>query len=344
MRGVDQLAVLRIGLGALDDAAHHRDRGLRMLAGGGFGRQHDGVRAVVDGGGHVGGLGARGHGALDHGFQHLRGDDHRLAGAAAAAHGALLDRGHLFGRQFHAQVAARHHQRVGLGDDLVQPLDRRGLLQLGDDAGAVADPFAGLDDVLGPLHEGQRDPVGAQRQRRVQVAQVLGVSAEIGSTTPGTLTPLRSDSRPPTSTRVSALVASQASTRRRRRPSSSSSSAPGASAAKISGGAGRRARRCRGAGPGPGGSAGRAAIAPAPARRRPRAAWALQVGHHADGAAGLGLDLAQDGHADRVILGAAVAEVQPEHVHAGMEQAAEGIAVAAGRTQRGDDLGAAVAA
>ena len=153
MRGVDQLAVLRIGLGALDDAAHHRDRGLRMLAGGGFGRQHDGVRAVVDGGGHVGGLGARGHGALDHGFQHLRGDDHRLAGAAAAAHGALLDRGHLFGRQFHAQVAARHHQRVGLGDDLVQPLDRRGLLQLGDDAGAVADPFAGLDDVLGPLHE-----------------------------------------------------------------------------------------------------------------------------------------------------------------------------------------------
>ena len=71
---------------------------------------------------------------------------------------------------------------------------------------------------------------------------------------------------------------------------------------------------------------------------------ALQVGHHADGAAGLDLDLAQDGHADRVILGAAVAEVQPEHVHAGMEQAAEGVAVAAGRTQRGDDLGAAVAA
>ena len=343
MRGVDQLAVLRIGLGALDDAAHHRDRGLRMLAGGGFGRQHDGVRAVVDGGGHVGGLGARGHGALDHGFQHLRGDDHRLAGAAAAAHGALLDRGHLFGRQFHAQVAARHHQRVGLGDDLVQPLDRRGLLQLGDDAGAVADPFAGLDDVLGPLHEGQRDPVGAQRQRRVQVAQVLGVSAEIGSTTPGTLTPLRSDSRPPTSTRVSALVASQASTRRRRRPSSSSSSAPGASAAKISGGADAL------------GVAGARVQVQAealaglqlhrPLREGAHAQLgALQVGHHADGAAGLGLDLAQDGHADRVILGAAVAEVQPEHVHAGMEQAAEGIAVAAGRTQRGDDLGAAVAA
>ena len=81
---------------------------------------------------------------------------------------------------------------------------------------------------------GQRDPVGAQRQRRVQVAQVAGVSAEIGSTTPGTLTPLRSDSRPPTSTgyragRVAGVDA------QRERPSSSSSSAPGASAAKISG-------------------------------------------------------------------------------------------------------------
>ena len=189
---------------------------------------------------------------------------------------------------------------------------------------------------------GQRDPVGAQRQRRVQVAQVAGVSAEIGSTTPGTLTPLRSDSRPPTSTGYPRW-----SRRRRRRagaggrrPAAARRRAParriGVGQADALGVAGARVRS--------GGSAGRAAIAPAPARRRPRAAGALQVGHHADGAAGLGLDLAQDGHADRVILGAAVAEVQPEHVHAGMEQAAEGIAVAAGRTQRGDDLGAAVAA
>ena len=66
-------------------------------------------------------------------------------------------------------------------------------------------------------------------------ARSLAVSGEIGSTTPGTLTPLRSDSTPPTSTVVSAKSGPKASTRRRSLPSSSSSSVPASSAAKISG-------------------------------------------------------------------------------------------------------------
>ena len=109
----------------------------RVLARGRFGRQHHRVGAVVDRGGHVRGFGARGHRRADHRFEHLRGDDHRLAQPAAGAHDALLDRRHLLGRHLHAEVAARDHHRVGLGEDRIQALDRRRLLELGDDAGAV---------------------------------------------------------------------------------------------------------------------------------------------------------------------------------------------------------------
>ena len=343
MRGVDQLAVLRIGLGALDDAAHHRDRGLRMLAGGGFGRQHDGVRAVVDGGGHVGGLGARGHGALDHGFQHLRGDDHRLAGAAAAAHGALLDRGHLFGRQFHAQVAARHHQRVGLGDDLVQPLDRRGLLQLGDDAGAVADPFAGLDDVLGRCTKDsaiQSAPSASavsrsrrswrergDRQHHARHVDALAFGQPSAHQHPG----IRAGRVAGVDAQAQAAVVQQQLGAGRQR----GEDLGGRQTRSALPGRGSRSRRKRWPGCNCTGPCAKAPTRSLGLAGRPSRRW---------GGRSRPRSRAQDGHADRVILGAAVAEVQPEHVHAGMEQAAEGIAVAAGRTQRGDDLGAAVAA
>ena len=54
----------------------------------------------------------------------------------------------------------------------------------------------------------------------------FSVSAGIGSTTSGTLTPLRSDSGPPTMTSVSSASARLRTTRRRSLPSSSSSVVP----------------------------------------------------------------------------------------------------------------------
>ena len=71
-----------VALDLLGDAVHGRDRLDRILAGGAFGRQHDGVGAFEDRGGDVGDFGAGRHRRLDHRFQHLRRDDHRLAGAA----------------------------------------------------------------------------------------------------------------------------------------------------------------------------------------------------------------------------------------------------------------------
>ena len=66
-------------------------------------------------------------------------------------------------------------------------------------------------------------------------ARSLSVRGEIGSTTPGTLTPLRSLSVPPVRTSVSAKSLPQSLILRRNLPSSSSRSMPGLSTANTSG-------------------------------------------------------------------------------------------------------------
>ena len=70
----------------------------------------------------------------------------------------------------------------------------------------------------------------------------FAVSGDSGMIAPGMLTPLRSESLPPTFTRVTAWRSSQRSTSRRSLPSSSRSCRPGAMTAKISG-CGRHTRR-----------------------------------------------------------------------------------------------------
>ena len=75
-------------------------------------RQHDRIGAVIDGGRHVGGLRARRRRRLDHRFQHLRRDDHRLAGHAAGTDQLFLRARHVLGREFDAEIAARHHHRI----------------------------------------------------------------------------------------------------------------------------------------------------------------------------------------------------------------------------------------
>ena len=96
---------------------------------------------------------------LDHRFEHLRRDHHRLAGAAGGAGDALLDAGDPLERQLDAEIAARHHQRIGEVDDRVEPLDRLRLLDLGHHRGAAAGDLLDLGEVLGALDEGKRDPV-----------------------------------------------------------------------------------------------------------------------------------------------------------------------------------------
>ena len=75
-----------------------------------------------------------------------------------------------------AEVAARDHDRVGLGEDLVEHVDRLGLLDLGDHLRVRArllDQLAQLADVGGRAHERERDVVDPELQRELEVADVL---------------------------------------------------------------------------------------------------------------------------------------------------------------------------
>ena len=164
----------RVAFHFLRDAVHGRDRLDRILAGGGFRRQHHRVGAVEDRGGDVGDFGARRYRACDHQFQHLRGDDHRLAGLPAGARHFLLHAGHFFQRHLDAEVAARHHQGIGEVEDFGEPRHRLRLLDLGHHRGAAAGDLLGLGDVFRPLDEGQRHPIDAGIERGLEIGQILG--------------------------------------------------------------------------------------------------------------------------------------------------------------------------
>ena len=121
-------------------------------------------------------------------------------------------------------------------------VDRRRLLDLGEQRRPAADQLARLGDVLGPLHEGlSADPVDADARARTRDRlRSLSVSAGIGSTTSGTLTPLlfgdlAADHRP----RSRSRSGDRSVTCRRILPSLTSSRCAGARALRRSRGCGR---------------------------------------------------------------------------------------------------------
>ena len=149
------------------------DRFNRIFAGRRFRRQHHRVGAFENRGGDVGDFRARGHRRIDHRFQHLRRHHHRLAGDAAHARHLFLHAGHLLQRHFDAEIAARHHQRVGEFHDLGEPGHRLRFFDLGHHRGAAARDFLRLGDVLRPLDERQRHPIDAGIERGFQIGAVL---------------------------------------------------------------------------------------------------------------------------------------------------------------------------
>src|SRR5690606_2222698 len=102
---------------------------------------------------NVGHFGAGRDRRRNHGFEHLRRHDHRLAITTAHADHALLQARDGFERQFDAEVAAGNHDGVGELYDFFEAIDGLGLFDLGHDAGAALDDLAHVDDVFGALHE-----------------------------------------------------------------------------------------------------------------------------------------------------------------------------------------------
>ena len=155
------------------DLVHHRHRFDRIAARRGLGRQHHRVRALEHRGRHVGNFGARRLRHLDHRFQHLCCHHHRLARLARFAGDEFLFARHRLQRQFHTQIAARHHQRIGEDQNIGQSLNRARLLDLGQNGGAPRHHLAQFGNIFGPLYEGQCHPVDAEIECGIEIAAIL---------------------------------------------------------------------------------------------------------------------------------------------------------------------------
>src|SRR5262249_6493421 len=114
-----------------------------------------------------------GHGTGDHRFQHLGCDHDRLAGAARVARHLLLQPGYLLDRHLDAEIAARHHQCIGLVQDLAEPVDRLRLLDLGHNGSPSARDLLRLGDIFGPLDEGERHPIDTGVEPRFEIGTIL---------------------------------------------------------------------------------------------------------------------------------------------------------------------------
>ena len=179
---------------------------------------------------------------------------------------------------------------------------------------------------------------------KVRSCRSLSVMAEMGSTTPGTLTPLRSLSLPPVTTVVSAKSGPQRSTRSLSLPSSSSRSVPGASAWKISG----WARQTRWRSPSVGAISRRKGWPDFKSTDPPANLPTRSFGPCRSIMMAIGRPVSvsiwrMDSHPRPVILRGAMAEIEAEHVDAGIEQGPDGLRRGARRSQGGDDLGFSIA-
>ncbi len=331
--GVDHLAVVGIALDAGNNAIHHVHGLDRILAGGGFSRQHHGVGTVVDRVGDIGDLGPGRHRRRHHGIQHVGGDHHRLAGFAAQIDDAFLQIGNLFRRQFDPQVAARHHDRVGRLDDGVQPVDRAGFFQLDDDRRAAGDQAAQFLDILRFLHERQRHPVHAQVQPVGQIGAILVGQCGQRQMGIGDIDALVVGHLAAGDDLAIGMLRTAI-----RHPQAYPTVVDQQMMARLQGGEDFRMRQAR----------------PLPVARRfiqiqPEAFAGLQVHrpvreapdpqlgplqihHHPDRPALPGLYRADGLQPLTVLVMAAVAEVEPEHVGAGLGQGADGFGVRTGRS------------
>ncbi len=138
-----------------------------------FSGEHHGIGAFEHGRRNVGHLGASRYRLMDHRFQHLGRDDDGPAGLAGSAGDLLLPARHLFDRQFDAEVATRDHDAVGELQNLVELGESGRLFDLGHHAGTPTHELAGLGDIIGPLNEGQGDPIHTDAGGKLEIAAIL---------------------------------------------------------------------------------------------------------------------------------------------------------------------------
>jgi hypothetical protein len=178
----------RVVLDLGDDPGHRRDRLHRMPSDAGLAGQHHRVSAVQHRVGHVGGLGPGRPRVLDHRLEHLGRDDCRLGRLPARLRGPLLHQRHPLQRHLHAEVAAGHHDPVERGQHRGQLGDRLRLLQLGQHRNGPALLGQHRPDRPGVGRrpdERQRGQVHPEREREPQVLGVLAGQRRLAHRDPG---------------------------------------------------------------------------------------------------------------------------------------------------------------
>src|SRR5690625_5194133 len=139
----------------------------------GLAGEHDGVGPIEDGVGNIASLGAGWARRLDHRLEHLgRGDDWSTE-EVREADDPLLGYGHLFEGYLDAEVTARDHDGIGLGEDLVDIVEGGILLDLGDDQWSLGYTTTQIPDILCALDEGEGDIVCLGLDEEVEVIEVL---------------------------------------------------------------------------------------------------------------------------------------------------------------------------
>eukprot|EP00967_Tisochrysis_lutea_P060099 scaffold76769_cov30-Tisochrysis_lutea.AAC.2 len=139
----DELLVEDCRLCLLADTSHHGDRFERVRAFGGLARKHHAVGAIDDGVGHIGRLGARRTRVVGHRLEHLSRADNRLTRHVALGDHHLLREEDLLRWDLNAQVATRNHHTVRLSKDGIEVSHALVVLDLGDNANALADDRVG---------------------------------------------------------------------------------------------------------------------------------------------------------------------------------------------------------
>ena len=163
-----------------NDLTHGTHGVHRVLSDAGLAAEHDRVRPVQDGVGHVVDLRPCGGGRFNHALEHLRGHDDGLALGHALADNVFLQQRHLLHGHLHAQIPPGHHHGVGRFEDGVEVFDGLGLLDFGHNAGVLAcrvDLVTEFVDVRRLTHKREPNPIHVFRQGEFQVSLVLGRDA-----------------------------------------------------------------------------------------------------------------------------------------------------------------------
>ena len=322
------------------NAVHACHRLDGVVAHGGLAGKHYRIGAVKDRVGHVAGLGPGRPGVGPHRVEHVgRGHD-RLAGRPRRRDQPFLHVGHLFQRDFHAQVAAGHHDPVERLDDLGARLTASGRSILASSGASTlsmraaprsswAAPGSRTNDSASQSTPASAATTRASRSRLVTAGMDRGVS--------GKLMPLLGRRVPPTSTRKRTLWRSQWTARICTRPSSSSTRCPARSS--------WIGWRLRDVDVGGNGSHGGhddflACGERHGARQEAAQLRARQVGEHGQRARPAGRELAEALDAAQVLVGRAVREVDAGHVEPGFQDGFQDAGSIGGRPQGGHDPGA----